>query len=197
MRLRSHGETPLALFERPAFYFRARQILKYLTDCELIIDFGCGYQADFLRQLLKKRKVRVAIGIDLSVDSSIINENLELVKADLNQPLALPDERADYIISQAILEHLAKPLLNLQEAYRLLKPKGKLILTTPTRRAKPLLEFLSFKLNLINQEEIRDHKNYFTSGQLRDLLLQAGFSSDKIILKKFLFNLNNLAVAEK
>lgn len=197
MRESAHGQTRLSLFEYPAFYFRKIKVAKLIKPCDLIIDEGCGFHAPLLKWLLKNYKIKQAIGIDLSVEQNSYTEKLHYLKADLNQPINLPDSLADYIISLAVLEHLENPQTNLQEIYRLLKYGGKLILTTPTPLAKPVLEFLSYKLNLINQEEVRDHKNYFNEEKLKDLLMTAGFKSERIMLKKFLLNINNLVIAEK
>lgn len=197
MRKSAHGQTRLSLFEYPAFYFRKIKVAKLIKPCDLVIDEGCGFHAPLLKWLLENYKIKQAIGIDLLVEQNSYTEKLHYLKADLNQPINLPDSLADYIISLAVLEHLENPQTNLREIYRLLKYGGKLILTTPTPLAKPVLEFLSYKLNLINQEEVRDHKNYFNEEKLKDLLMTAGFKSERIMLKKFLLNLNNLVIAEK
>ena len=43
----------------------------------------------------------------------------------------------------------------------MLKPGGLLVLTVPSWRAKPVLEFLSFRLGIVSRAEIEDHKRYF------------------------------------
>ena len=60
--------------------------------------------------------------------------------------------------------------LILKECVRLLRPGGGLLITAPSTYAKPVLEFLSFKLNLINPSEIRDHKRYYKKEDLLALI---------------------------
>lgn len=80
----------------------------------------------------------------------------------------------------AVLEHLQCPEEIIKEIYRVLKPGGTLILTTPSPLSKPLLEFLAFKLNLIDRNEIADHKQYFSVEALRRLLAINKFAINKL-----------------
>ena len=43
-------------------------------------------------------------------------------------------------------------------------------MTTPTRIAKPVLEFLSYRLHLINEDEIREHKHYFNKADIQEII---------------------------
>ena len=51
------------------------------------------------------------------------------------------------------------------ENFRVLKPGGILLLTTPSVFGKPVLEFLAF-VGLVSRQEIRDHKNYFNKKRM-------------------------------
>jgi 2-polyprenyl-3-methyl-5-hydroxy-6-metoxy-1,4-benzoquinol methylase len=70
----------------------------------------------------------------------------------------------------AVMEHLENDEAILKECARLLKPGGGLLITVPSWYAKPVLEFLSFRLNLINPSEIRDHKRYYNKEDLVSLV---------------------------
>lgn len=61
----------------------------------------------------------------------------------------------------AVIEHLSYPIEMLKEIERVLKPSGILLLTAPSHLAKPVLEFLSYRLHIIDEREIRDHKRYY------------------------------------
>ena len=61
----------------------------------------------------------------------------------------------------AVLEHLSYPEDILKEIHRVLKKDGRLIITVPSKIAKPILEFLSYKMNVIDRLEIEDHKKYY------------------------------------
>jgi SAM-dependent methyltransferase len=197
MRNESYGENDLSLLDRIIFYFRGQRVKKHLCDCDLIIDFGCGYNAHFLKWFISKFKVQEAIGIDLSVNKSLQNKKISFLKADLNEKINLQSNIADFIVSTAILEHLDNPNSNINEAYRLLKPGGRLILTTPAPKAKPVLEFLAYTLGLISKEEVGDHKHYFNRKEIEQLLIYSGFKRNNIKLKTFQLGLNNLVIAAK
>ena len=65
---------------------------------------------------------------------------------------------------------------------------------TASKLSKPILEFLA-KLNLINKQHIKEHKNYFSREELRMMLEEAGFKDIKIT--SFEFGMNNLTIARK
>lgn len=58
-------------------------------------------------------------------------EGLTCHKGDL-QKLPLPDAYADYIICQEGIEHVPNQIATLQEFNRVLKPGGKILITTPS-----------------------------------------------------------------
>lgn len=78
----------------------------------------------------------------------------------------------------AVLEHIEYEESILQEIYRILKPSGKLVLTVPSIWAKPVLEFLAYRLKIVDEHEIRDHKRYYSRKSLRSILVEkSGFST--------------------
>jgi hypothetical protein len=81
--------------------------------------------------------------------------------------------------------------------YRILRPGGVAIITTPSVRSKRVLELLAFRLHVIDADEIRDHKHYYTKGELRTLLVGAGFAKDAITYRSFALGMNQLVVATK
>jgi SAM-dependent methyltransferase len=197
MRQNSHGQDKLPLLEKPAFFLRSYKLRKFLNDCDVLVDMGCGFKAPLIRWLLKNLKIKKAIGLDLSFDESLRSDSLDLVRVDLNNKIPVKNDVADYITSLAVLEHLDHPEINLGEVFRILRPGGLLVLTTPTPRAKPILEFLSFKLGLIEKQEITDHKTYFGKDLLRKSLLAAGFLPENVKIETFFFGLNNFVIAKK
>ena len=53
------------------------------------------------------------------------------ILADLNEPLPIENEVADTIISLSVMEHLREPQMLLNEAHRILKAGGTIILQVP------------------------------------------------------------------
>ena len=70
------------------------------------------------------------------------------------------------------MEHLDEPEKVLFDALKILKKGGNLVLTIPTPMAKPILEFMAFKLHIINEDEIREHKKYYNKKMIQDLVLR-------------------------
>lgn len=70
----------------------------------------------------------------------------------------------------AVLEHLEYPPDILHKISRVLRPDGGLVITVPSCFAKPVLEFLSYKLGFINSAEIRDHKAYYNREDLFSII---------------------------
>ena len=97
----------------------------------------------------------------------------------------------------AVLEHLDLILVNplFSEFKRVLKPNGKIILTSPTPKSKNIMDFLAFKLGIISKLEIGDHKKYYSKKDLEKLSRQNGFVLEEY--KTFQFGLNSLCLFEK
>lgn len=53
------------------------------------------------------------------------------IAADLNLPLPIDSEVADTVVSLSVMEHLCEPQTMLNEAFRILKPGGGIVLQVP------------------------------------------------------------------
>lgn len=53
------------------------------------------------------------------------------IVANLNEPLPIESEVADTVVSLAVLEHLCEPQTMLNEAFRIFKPNGVIVLQVP------------------------------------------------------------------
>lgn len=164
-------------------YSKVFSVLKKHSNINTIYDLGCGKGE--LVQLLSNQSYD-AWGVDLQAGDRIIAGNL-------NERLSLGDDSVDCITTLANIEHLEKPDVNLSEIFRILKPGGHLILTTPSTAAKPVLEFLAFKLKLIDEREILDHKRYYSKKTLASALKKAGFKQFKVKYFQLGFNLHAMA----
>jgi hypothetical protein len=59
-----------------------------------------------------------------------------------------------------------------------LRDNGKIFLTTPTRRGKPIIEFLGF-IGLLGKENVAEHKHYWNKEDLIALADATGFVVDR------------------
>ncbi len=103
-----------------------QNIEKYLPQMKgVVYDFGCGkrpYEQDILIHAKKY------IGIDWS--NSLHGLQADIV-ANLNKLLPIENEVADIVVSFQVLEHLSEPQTMLNEAFRILKPKGIIFISVP------------------------------------------------------------------
>lgn len=176
--------------------FRISRISQALPQkIDLLVDFGCGEEAGVLKDLANYYDQ--AIGLDGRVFDQRISEKILLKQANLNERVNLSDASADVVICLAVLEHVLKPQQLLNEAYRILRPGGVLLLTTPSWAAKPILEFLSYKLKIVDRREIEDHQRYFWKQELKDMLKIAHFDLAKSKVTYFQIICNNFVVAKK
>lgn len=91
----------------------------------IVYDLGCGTRP------YEKEILRVAeryIGVDWPHTLHRLSAD---VTADLNKPLPIDSEVADHVISLQVMEHLCEPQVMLNEAFRILKPGGRLDITVP------------------------------------------------------------------
>ncbi|MFH1244223.1 MAG: methyltransferase domain-containing protein [bacterium] len=191
MRQNSFGQTKKSLITKITERTRINKISTLMPSKATVLDLGCGYNANFLQTILNKTKK--VYGIDLAVNQKI--KNIILIQNRVDARIPLENNSLDVVTAMAIIEHVENPYMLLSEAYRVLKKGGKLLLTTPSHRAKPFLDFFA-TIGLDSKEEISDHKRYYTIPKLDKELARAGFKHHKS--SSFaLFGLNLLGIGEK
>ncbi len=175
-------------------YWRLKKIQKYIKHGVRVCDLGCG-DGDLLRKLNKNLNLNNSIGVDAFSEPKNI-DNIKFVKGDIID-LPIDDEGVDIVLMLAVIEHVDtdKARLILSEAQRVLKPKARLLLTTPTPLAKPVLEFMAYKLRIISKEEIEEHQHYYNKKELTKILTDMGFK--KVEAKHFQLFMNAFYVFEK
>lgn len=180
-------------FEPILRWLRMRKIRRFIKRHFTVLDVGCGAKGAFLKSLAPY--IARGTGIDKDVAQGTA-ENISLHAGDADgKKFPFADNSFDCVIMLAVLEHFNHRAETLREVRRVLRPHGILLLTTPSWAAKPVLEFLAFKLKVVSSEGVRDHKTYFSKGDLVPLLQAAGFTN--IRHQYFQFRFNNFVYAEK
>ncbi|MGY3214971.1 class I SAM-dependent methyltransferase [Mucilaginibacter sp. HD30] len=87
----------------------------------LLVDFGCG---DMPYRSVIEPHVGRYLGVDLDMNPKAEHH------IDFDSKTTLPDNYADIVLSNQVLEHVDSPSGYLKEALRILKPGGSIILTT-------------------------------------------------------------------
>lgn len=165
-----------------------------------IVDLGCGPKIRFFHQAVQSGvKVKTYIGIDPLIKKTEIGKlptNAKILVKKMERSIPLPAHRADLVVGFAFLEHISYPAEILPDTLRVLRPGGLAVFTTPTPKAKNILETLSYKLKIISRREIEEHKTYFDRDSLLKMLkpVHAGC---QIQHRYFEFGCNNLLVIRK
>ncbi|MEN9835176.1 MAG: hypothetical protein RL011_1369 [Pseudomonadota bacterium] len=186
------GTSQKGLLESILANVRTRKILPYTRD-KHVLDFGCGEHLWTLRKL--RGQARSLTGYDIlysGLNPQVTNDGitvyglLEQVKGPI-----------DCIVSLACFEHLEPE--NLRQVFQKLAacslPHAKIVGTVPRPPAKPVLEFLSYNLGLIDASQIADHKVYYDLDLLREAGKKGGWEIE--LYKTFQFGMNSFFVMRK
>lgn len=110
--------------------------LKLVLEFELrgdMLDFGAG-TANLLKRLKPLNRFDSITGIDIMPCPPDVDIS-EWICADLNNTINIADESFDVILSVEVLEHLENPRKIMREWFRLLRPEGILIFSTPNNES--------------------------------------------------------------
>lgn len=188
-----------SILDRFGRWLSQRRLHSALAEAKgkVVADIGCGYEAALTAPFLDD--VETLILVDVSLNDALIAEpKTQTHLGQLPDVLrAVPDQTADLVICNNVVEHVWEDQALLQELHRILKPGGRLCVNVPSWLGKFALEFCSFRLGLVPVEEIEDHKRYYNPKELWPLLVKAGFKPSKIQCFRHKFLLNTYATATR
>jgi 2-polyprenyl-3-methyl-5-hydroxy-6-metoxy-1,4-benzoquinol methylase len=160
-----------------------KKIEKYIEKYGIknnVLDIGCGF-GHFMSAL---QKSNFTVGIDNNaVTVKIGKKKLSIENILVSDATYLPFKQNsfDWIIANQILEHLESPEKFLMEIWNVLKPDGRLFLTTPNR-----LVYLrprtpkKMVLGLLGWYKIDPtHIKEYTSWELKKLLAKNNFKIER------------------
>ena len=188
-----------SVVDRFGVWLSARQIKRWVPSFagKRVGDFGCGYDASFVRTILPEvgsvRLVDVALRDDL-----VDHPKVEATQGPVLPALAaIPDASLDVIMCISVLEHLWEPQEALAHFHRILAPRGVCLLNVPSWAGKRYLELSAFKLKLSPESEMNDHKMYYDVKDLWPLLVRAGFVPSRIKCFSHKLGLNTFAACTR
>ena len=165
-----------------------------------IVDIGCGAYPLFLsgtgfHEKFGLDRVATAWG-----HAELQGQGIEILHFDVETDARLPfdDASVDVLTMLAVFEHIAPQRLAplTRDVFRVLKPGGMLILTTPAHWTAGLLRLLA-RLRLVSHEEIDEHKDAYSHGEIVPVLTAAGFDESEIQYGSFELGLNLWVTARK
>ncbi|MEA5448114.1 methyltransferase domain-containing protein [Leptolyngbya sp. CCNP1308] len=99
-----------------------------------VLDWGSG-QGLLTQRLLNLEQFQSITAADIQPRPETVDAAIQWIQADLNNPLSLEVETFDVIVSAEVIEHLENPRGTVREWFRLLKPGGLLIFSTPNNES--------------------------------------------------------------
>ncbi|HVS29242.1 MAG TPA: methyltransferase domain-containing protein, partial [Solirubrobacteraceae bacterium] len=163
--------------EPPDAALRREYLLANVGAGESVVDLGCG-AGDFTAALARAG-VR-ATGIDVA-EAALRHARerhagleLDFALAPVDGPLPLGDASVDVVWASEVIEHVADTARWLSEVRRVLRPGGRLLLTTPYhgRVRNVWVALTGFEAHY---DPRSDHLRFYTRSSLQALLEDFGF----------------------
>lgn len=152
---------------------------------ECILDLGCG--SGVMLEAVGGR-FNKCVGLDISkarlLKAGRENQNnWEFREADLNADFPVVSDSVDVVIANQVIEHIIDPMQFAKEVYRVLKPGGRCVITTPNIRYIRHFSSLLFSGNgprtaggnTLDGAWDDGHLHYFTHRDLRTIFSLSGF----------------------
>jgi SAM-dependent methyltransferase len=177
---------------------RANKLIPSRLRTGRILDIGCGSFPYFLAHTSFAEKFAID---QFPLSQQALSElQIESYTLDLETKTQLPFDANFFeaVTLLAVVEHLNPEHMAIlfKEIYRVLKPGGMVILTTPAAWSDGLLKFMA-RAGLVSAVEIHEHTYAYNLPLLGWYFGQAGFEMKKVKFGYFEFMLNMWATAEK
>jgi len=177
---------------------RANKLIPSNLRTGRILDIGCGSYPYFLAHTSFAEKFAIdQLPLPQQTASELKIESFTL-DLEIEPHLPFEDGYFESVTLLAVVEHLDPSLMAIlfKEVYRVLKPGGMVVLTTPAAWSDGLLKFMA-RINLVSAEEIHEHAYAYTLPLLGWYFGQAGFEMTKVKFGYFEFMFNMWATAQK
>ena len=99
-----------------------------------VLDFGAG-AGQFARILLETRRFARIDAVDMVNYGGKKSNGVRWIFSDINARLPAEPESYDVVVSVEVIEHLENPRFVAREWFRLLRPNGRLIFSTPNNES--------------------------------------------------------------
>ena len=163
-------EAALDLGGLPGWWLGERSsAFRWVPENTSVLDIGCGFGESLVYH---RARGTTAVGIeaDLNVQESARLNGLR-IETGLFRASLFPGEKFDYVSMDQVIEHVPDPTAVLKEMSAVLKPGGKIILTTPNGQGWGSIIFGRKWINW----HVPYHLHFFSTSSLRKVAQDAGF----------------------
>ena len=161
----------------PDHALRRRFALANVARGERVLDLGCG-TGDFAADLARAGAHVIAADVARAAldRAGRRHPELELRLVGSDGPLPFEDGAFDAVWSSEVIEHVADTARWLSEVRRVLAPRGRVLLTTPSHGR---LRLLAGGIEHYS-EPLGDHLHLYSARSLRELLRDFGFAEIEV-----------------
>lgn len=152
----------------------------------LLMDLGCG-DGRFTYKMAREIGTSKIYGID---KIGGVRNNIRFFQGDLNEDFSIDGKELDVVVASQVIEHLWNTDGFVKEIYRMLKPGGYAVISTPNLASWHNVAYLftgrqpetaTVSDELYPEKEVPGHRRVFTTTELVKLLQFHGFTIEKII----------------
>src|SRR5680860_21909 len=166
-----------------------RMAVEKVPGFSFVLDIGCA--TGFIGEYLIKQKNCKVIGIEKNKKEGELAEkrltkvmilDIETLNAFTKIKKTVKNKKFDVIYATSLIEHLKEPGIFLQSIKNVIKPNGKIIISTPNIShwtiIKELLkgEFRYKEYGILDET----HLHFFTIKSLKSLLIENGYKIEEI-----------------
>jgi SAM-dependent methyltransferase len=178
------GKSPYAIHPKYLLDSQSQYwYLQHLDRQDIVLDVGCGNAMHTVACAARCRETygfdydsrQLQIGQAAAKDRGLDNVHLQTGNAE--EQWDFPDTYFDKVLLLDVLEHLNRRDFVLQEARRVLKDNGRLILSVPNRET--LWKRLRREAGLFAYAD-EDHKVEYTQEEIGQELARSGFICDSV-----------------
>lgn len=99
-----------------------------------VLDYGAGV-GHLTRRLLALKRFDAIAAADLVAAPADLAPIVQWIKQDLNVPLPNLGNAFDVVVAAEVIEHLENPRLMIRDIFRILRPGGVALITTPNNES--------------------------------------------------------------
>lgn len=138
-----------------------------------VLDIGCG-AGNMIHHLAQYGRVR-GIEVDPRPVKIAQQRGYDVRLGDATQEIPFADASFDLVTALDVIEHVDADENVLRESYRVLRPNGSVLITTP-----------AFQWLWSHNDDLNAHKRRYTAQQLHDKMVRAGFEVKRLSYNFFL-----------